>query len=588
MDSGDLERERGITISAKNASFALGDVRVNIVDTPGHADFGGEVERIMGMVDGAILLVDAAEGPLPQTRFVLENAIRKGLDIILCINKVDRPEVRGTRLVQDCVDKTFDLFVELGASDEQCDFSIVYTCARDGWCTTDYDKIPELLDGQGEKNLNSLFELILAMPEPRIGSGDQPRMLVSNIAWSGYVGSMALCRILQGRISRGETLLRHGLDSNGQPVQQRFQAGHLYHYKGMEQQEVEALEAGDIGLITGCPDFAIGDTLAGEGEEALPRIEVEKPTMRMVFSINTSPFSGLEGKAIQSRELRERLLNEVRANPALAMEDTGSADQFYLMGRGELQFGIIIETMRREGFEFMVGRPRVLLKKDEEGKTLEPVEKLSLDLPEEWAGEVTRMYQQRRGTLLTYEVQSGNTENPRVRLVFEIPTRGILGTQSSYLTLTRGTGLMSSEILEYRPHYGDIPHRQNGSIISDRKGSTTAYALNMVQERGVLFVGEGVDLYEGMIIGEAAREHDLNVNACRPKKLTNIRTQGSDGLTILAGTRKLTLEGCIEWIDEDEWIEITPKTIRLRKKVLPCNQRSVRREDRIQDLEGHG
>lgn len=580
MDSDSQERERGITISAKNASFRLGDVKVNVVDTPGHADFGGEVERIMDMVDGAILLVDAVEGPLPQTRFVLQKAIAKNLKIILCINKVDRPEAIGTSMITECVDKAFDLFVELGASNEQCDFPIIYACARQGWCTHDVDAIPTFLEGGGERSLRPLFDEILHIAPPETNTDAEFQMLVSNIAYSDYLGNLALGRIFSGKARKGTELVRHGVNASGTPLVQKFQVSRLLSYEGMKQVEVDELSAGDIGLIAGSEFLEIGDTLSSPAGKALKRIAVEEPTMRMIFSINTTPNSGREGKAIQSRELRQRLLNETRNNVALRLEDTDVPDQFYLLGRGELQFGILIEKMRREGYEFMVGRPNVLMK-EEGGTKLEPFERMTLDLPESASGEVTKMYQQRKGVLVSYEAAATiGSEEPRVRLVFEIPTRGMLGTNSMYKTATRGSGLISSESIGYKQHVGTIFHRQTGSLIADRSGKTTEYALASVQERGVLFIGEGVDVYEGMIIGECAKDNDLNVNPVKPKKLTNIRTTASDGLTNLYGIKKMSLEKCIEWIDDDEWIEVTPKSVRLRKKILPANMRSVRRIDR--------
>lgn len=578
MDSDSQERERGITISAKNASFMLGDVKINVVDTPGHADFGGEVERIMDMVDGAILLVDAVEGPLPQTRFVLQKAIDKNLKIVLCINKVDRPEAVGSTMVAECVDKAFDLFVELGASNEQCDFPIIYACARQGWCTADADAIPTYLSGGGERNLKALFKTILDIPEPTAIAEGEMQMLVSNIAYSDYLGNLALGRIASGTVRKGQPLLRHGI-VDGKPSVQRFAITRLLSYAGMKQVEVETIPAGDIGLIAGCEILEIGDTISGLSGTALKRIKVEEPTMRMIFSINTTPNSGRDGKSIQSRELRQRLANECRANVALRLEDTEQPDQFFLLGRGELQFGILIEKMRREGNEFMVGRPNVLLKKID-GVLMEPFETVTLDLPEVSAGEVTRMYQQRKGVLSSYEaaVLIGSEEQ-RVRLIIEIPTRGLLGTNSMYKTATRGSGLISSVSAGYKPHTGSIMHRLTGSLISDRTGKTTEYALATVQERGVLFLGESIEVYEGMIIGECSKDNDLNVNPVRPKKLTNMRTTGSDGITNLYGTKNMSLERCIEWIDDDEWIEVTPKTIRLRKKILAQNMRGLRKTD---------
>lgn len=428
MDSGDLEKERGITISAKNAAFRLGETKVNIVDTPGHADFGGEVERIMNMVDGAILLVDAAEGPLPQTRFVLQKAIEKNLSIMVCINKVDRPEVRGSELIANTENKLFDLFIELGASDEQCDFPIVYACARDGWCTKDQSEIEDLIDGKKSGNLKDLFDLILEVPPPKPADFDDPFMMVSHITYSEFVGALALGRVFGGEINQNQTLYRHGVDDNGQPMTEKFVITKLFAFDGTDQVAVEKLMPGDIGLIAGTEKFTIGDTISTENMDPAPRIEVEAPTMRMIFSINTTPNSGKEGKPLQSRELRERLIKETRSNPAIRFEAGETADQFYVHGRGELQFGILIETMRREGVEFMIGRPGVLFKEDPAlGKT-EPFEKLVLDLPEEFSGDVTKLFQERKGTLSLYENLPGSQENPRIRLTFEIPTRGVLGT----------------------------------------------------------------------------------------------------------------------------------------------------------------
>jgi GTP-binding protein len=386
---------------------------------------------------------------------------------------------------------------------------------------------------------------------------------------------------MSGEVKMGQQALRFGMSAKGEAFKQKFQVTKLLTYQGLKQIEVQSIRAGDIGLVAGSEDYEIGDTIGEEGTTPLERIKVEEPTMRMIFSINTTPNSGRDGKAIQSRELRERLMREVRNNVALRLQDSDTSDQYYLLGRGELQFGIIIEKFRREGLEFMVGRPTVLLKNDENGKRLEPYERLILDLPEQYSGDVTKLFQMRKGVLTSYENADASSSEPRVRLVFEIPTRGLLGTNSLFKTATRGTGIMSSEALGYREFQGDLAHRSVGSLVSDRSGSTTAYALATLQERGQLFIGEGEDVYEGMIIGECAKDNDLNVNPCRPKKLTNMRSTSSDGLTILQGTRKMPLERCIEWIDDDEWIEITPKKIRLRKKILAGNLRSVRREERV-------
>lgn len=584
MDSMDLERERGITILSKNTSVHVDDTKINIVDTPGHADFGGEVERIMRMVDGAILLVDGAEGPLPQTRFVLQNALAHGLKMILVVNKVDRQECTPARL-QDVVNQVFDLFVDLGASEEQAEFPIVFASSQQGWCTTHQKDVPQLLSGVKKGSLEPLFDLILSeIPPPAVSDSDDFQMLISNLSYSDYVGRLAIGRAISGRVKKNDRLIRHGVDDEGKPFKESFSVGHLYTFEGLKQTEVEELEPGDIGLISGLEAFEIGDTLAGS-EKVLPltRISVEKPTLAMIFSINTSPFSGREGEAIQSRKLRERLLREVRQNVALRLEELEVPDQFRLLGRGELQLAILCEQMRREGFEFMIGKPIVLMKKDKDGKTLEPIEKAVLDLPEAYAGDVTQMLQTRRGILMKYETHhatGSEAASNRIRLEFTIPTRGLLGIRSRYLNVTRGEGLFSSEFIGYRPHVGDLPHRINGALVADRQGETVEYALLGLEDRGMLFLPPGVPVYEGMIIGEHAKENDLNVNVCRTKKLTNVRAAHAEILVTLAGIRAMPLERSIEWIDDEEWIEITPKTIRLRKKTLSQSFRSVKRREK--------
>lgn len=582
MDSMDLERERGITISAKNAAIQYNDTRINIVDTPGHADFGGEVERILGMVDGAVLLVDAAEGPLPQTRFVLQKALEKGQKVILCINKVDRPEVSDGIRTAEVVNQAFDLFIDLGASEDQADFPIVYACARKGWCTTNPDEIPKLISGELKGSLQPLYDLIVkTIPEPKVDTEAPFRMMISNLGWSDFVGRLAIGRILSGHIEQGQKAIRKGIDDNLNPKDQNFGVTQLFQYQGLQQKEVKSLSAGNVGVIAGTEDFQIGDTVTIDPTTpALPRLEINKPTLAMIFSVNTSPFSGKDGDAVQSRKLRERLLREVRMNVAIRFEETEQPDQFRVLGRGELQFAILIEQMRREGSEFMVGRP-IVLTKVENGQKMEPLERATLDLPEEFSGDVTRMFQERKGLLASYEtsgVHSGpkGTQN-RVRLEFDIPTRGLLGMRTKYLTATRGEGLFSSQLSGYVDWKGEMLHRLNGAMISDRTGTTTEYALLNLDDRGVMFVSPGVDVYEGMVIGEFNKENDLNVNACREKKLTNVRAAGSDHYEALKGVRQMNLERCIEWIEEDEWIEVTPKNIRVRKKILASNMRSISR-----------
>ncbi len=585
MDSGDLEKERGITILSKNTSVMVGDTKVNIVDTPGHADFGGEVERIMGMVDGALLLVDAAEGPLPQTRFVLQKALSKGHKIILVINKVDRPECSDGKRIQEVVNATFDLFLELGASEEQADFPIVYAAARQGWCTTNFDEIPAYLKKEKTGSLKPLFDLILdCVPAPKISGNANFQLLVSNLSYSEFVGRLAIGRVISGSVKKNTKMVRQGVNPDGSPLNQNFTVTQVFTYVGLKQQEVAEVQAGDIAVIAGNEGVEIGDTVSATAEMApLPRIIVEKPTLAMLFSVNTSPLSGQEGEAIQSRKLRERLLKEVRHNVALRFEEAETSDQFRVLGRGELQFAILIEQMRREGFEFMVGKPLVLYREGTNGERMEPNERAVLDLPEEHASDVTRIFQERKGTLVKYEAlpHMEGIGRQRVRLEFDIPSRGLLGIRSRYLTATRGDGLFSSYLTEYQPHRGEIPHRGNGALISDRLGDSVEYALLSLEERGMLFIGPGIKVYEGMIIGENAKDNDMNVNPCKEKKLTNIRSAGAEFLVRLAGIRDMSLERCLEWIDEDEWIEVTPKNIRMRKKVLAGNLRSVKRSERI-------
>lgn len=583
MDSMDLERERGITIAAKNAAIMKNGTKINIVDTPGHADFGGEVERILGMVDGAVLLVDGAEGPLPQTRFVLQKALQRGQKVILFVNKVDRPECRGTPRVQEIIDQTFDLFIDLGASDEQADFKILYGCARYGWCTENFDDIEDLIEGRKQGSLEPLYQAILSQISPAKVEVDKPlQMLISNIGWNDFVGRLAIGRITQGQIRANDKVVRKGVDAKGEPINESFKALKIFTYNGLKQVDAEVMQAGDIVAVAGSDDFQIGDTIVqDESTPALERIVVTPPTLAMIFSVNTSPFSGRDGEAVQSRKLRERLLREVRHNVAIRFGETEQPDQFRIFGRGELQFSILIEQMRREGLEIMVGKPIVLTETAEDGTKMEPLERLSLDLPEDYSGDVTRMFQERKGVLVSYETSGSYTSSAgvknRVRLEFDIPTRGLLGMRSKYLTATRGEGIMSSRLIGMTPWKGEMLHRTNGAMIADRSGTVTEYALQGLEDRGILFVKPGVEVYEGMIIGEFNKDNDLNVNAVREKKLTNVRASGAEVLVGLKGVREMSLEKCLEWIDEDEWIEVTPKEIRLRKKILAQNMRSIRR-----------
>ncbi|MEW6055083.1 MAG: translational GTPase TypA [Bdellovibrionota bacterium] len=569
MDSMDLERERGITILAKNTSVRVGDTKINIVDTPGHADFGGEVERIMGMVDGALLLVDAAEGPLPQTRFVLSKALKQGLRIILVVNKVDRPDAR----VDHVVNATFDLFMDLGADERQADFPIVYACARQGWCTENHDDLEELLAGKTKgAGLRPLFDVILRDVSPPKRDLDRPfQVLVSNLSYSEYVGRLSIGRVTQGRVKKGARLMRLG--DNGKT--ETFNLSALYTFEGLKQIEVAELVAGDIGVFAGNESVEIGDTLVtlpepGTQPVALPRIKVDPPTISMVFSVNTSPLSGKEGEPIQSRKLKERLERETRGNVALRMEPTESSEQFRVLGRGELQLAILIEQMRREGYEFMVGKPMVVVQ-EIDGQKQEPHERAILDLPQTYVGAVTDLFQTRKGQLLEYKTE----HEGRVRLEFVIPTRGLIGIRSRYLTETRGEGIFNTQFEDYRPWRGTLVHRVNGALVSDRTGEAVEYGLLGLEDRGILFVKPGAPVYEGMVIGENNRDNDLNVNPCREKKLTNIRAAHAEVLVTLRGVRNMSLEECLEWIDEDEWVEVTPESVRIRKKILEGNRRSV-------------
>lgn len=600
MDSYDLEREKGITIMAKNTSIRVGSTKINIVDTPGHADFGGEVERIIGMVDGALLLVDAAEGPLPQTRFVLEKALKSNLKVILIINKVDRSECRDGTRIDQVINQTFDLFVDLGATPEQADFPILYACGRKGWCTSHREDVPKLLSGEKTGNLKELFKIIIhEIPPPVIksigsasgGIGARPFcMHVANLSYSDYMGQLAIGRVLSGKIGVNQTLFRLGVNQAGRDIVERFTVSGVYSFEGIKQVPLECLTEGDIGLISGSEMVSIGDTLTSDEKlTALPRIAIAQPTVAMFFSINTSPLAGRDGEAVQSRKLKDRLQREVRKNVALRFEETQNPDQFRMLGRGELQFAILIEQMRREGIEFMVGRPEVLFKYGPQGERLEPIEKAVLDVPDIFAGEVTDLFQRRKGMMALYEPLSegGSTltdasgsmmpSRPRMRLEFEIPTRCLLGVRSKFLTITKGEGLFSSFFLNYAPYRGDFVHRVNGAIVADRSGETVEYALLNLESRGVLFWGPGVQVYEGMIVGERSKDEDLDVNPCKEKKLTNVRAAHAEILVTLAGIRTMTLEQCIEWIDDDEWIEVTPKTIRIRKKILPKGIRGIKK-----------
>ena len=549
MDSNAIERERGLTILAKNTSITYGDIRINIVDTPGHADFGGEVERTLAMVDGVILLVDASEGPLPQTRFVLRKALEAGLAPIVCINKIDRPDAR----VSEVLDEIYGLFIDLDASEEQLEFPVVYTNAKAGTATRDL--------AREESDLGALFEAIVgALPGPEVSSGLPTLFQVNNLSYDDYVGRLALGRVLAGEIAIGQNYALCTPD--GTPKSIRL--SHVFGWNGLTRIPLERAQAGDIVAVAGIEEIQIGDTIADrERPQALPRLRIDEPTIAMIFGVNTSPWSGKDGQYVTSRKVRERLLAESRRNVSLSVEDTDSPDRVRVAGRGELQLAILIETMRREGYELEVSKPDVVTR-ERDGQILEPLELAVIDIPEEYVGVVSQLLAVRKGTM----THMGPPASGRVRLEFSVPSRGLIGFRSSFLTDTRGTGIINTIFDGYTPWAGDMQRRTNGAMVSDRAGSTTPYALFHLQERGTLFVGPGTPVYEGMVIGEYSRAGDLDVNIVREKKLTNIRAAGHDEAIRLTPPRILGLEDAIDWIDDDERVEVTPSSIRVRKRVL--------------------
>ncbi len=559
MDSNELEKERGITILAKNTAVFYNEAKINIVDTPGHADFGGEVERALKMVDGVMLLVDASEGPLPQTRYVLSKALEAKLQPILVINKIDRPDARA----QEVLNEVYDLFIDLDAQEDQLDFPVIYTNAKLGTATLD-PKVPGT-------DLTPLFETIMSTIPVAGGDSEAPlQILVTNLDYSDYLGRLAIARVFNGTLKLGEEVAISKRDGS----LMKTKITKLFSFNGLKRVDTEETALGDIVAIAGVEGITIGETITSLTEPApLPLITIDEPTIAMQFMVNNSPFAGREGQYVTSRNIRERLDRELLTNVALRVEDTGSPDSFKVLGRGELQLSILIEMMRREGYELQVGRPEIVTKMVD-GKLSEPVERLTIDIPDNYVGVVIEKLGPRKGEMLKMH----NHGYGRVRLEFRVPSRGLIGLRSEMLTDTRGTIVMNTLFDGYMPHQGEIPQRPTGALVSDRTGVTTAYALDGMQERGSLFVPPGVDVYEGMIIGENARDSDLDVNAVREKKLTNMRASSADDAIRLAPPRLLNLEMAIEFIAEDEMVEVTPKSLRLRKKVLKANQRPKRND----------
>ena len=554
MDSNELERERGITILAKNTAILYHDVKINIVDTPGHSDFGGEVERALKMVDGVMLLVDASEGPLPQTRYVLGKALEAQLPPILVINKIDRSDARP----QEVLNEVYDLFIDLDAKEEQLDFPVLYTNAKSGTASSD-------IKGGGE-NLKPLFDTIVnTIPAPQGDAAGPLQILVANLDYSDYLGRLAIARVFNGTMRTGEEVAIAKLDGSFL----KTKITKLFSFSGLKRTDTTETTLGDIIAVAGVEGITIGETITdAENPAPLPHITIDEPTIAMQFTVNTSPFAGREGTYVTSRNLRERLQKELLTNVSLRVDETDNTDSFKVMGRGELQLSILIEMMRREGYELMVGKPEIVTKRMD-GKLMEPVERLTIDVPEEFVGVVMEQLGARKSEV----VNMHNHGYGRVRIEFRVPSRGLIGLRSQLLTDTRGTIVMNSLFDGYMEWQGEIPHRPTGALVSDRGGVSTAYALWNLQERGELFVGPGIDVYEGMIIGENAKDTDLDVNVVREKKLTNMRASTADEAIRLVPFRQLNLEQAIEFIADDEFVEVTPKSLRLRKRALQANKR---------------
>ncbi|PJZ65310.1 translational GTPase TypA [Leptospira wolffii] len=555
MDHNDLEKEKGITIKAKNTAVVYKGTRINVVDTPGHADFGGEVERVLSTADSCLLLVDAFDGPMPQTRFVLGKSLQLGHKPILVINKIDRDGARPDAVV----DMVFDLFSDLGATNEQLDFPIVYASAKQGWA------VSKLEDAPGT-NLDPLLDTVLSHVPPVKANIDAAlQFQVTSLDYNDYVGRIAIGKIYNGKIQRGMSVVQLSPKKNGRDETQVLKITKLYNFEGLKRNEIEGAEAGDIVAIAGLPDVFIGDTVCEPGKPApMPAIEVEEPTVSMYFMVNNSPFASKEGKFVTTRNIRERLDRELETNVAMRLEETEDKDRFKILGRGELHLSVLIETMRREGFELQVSRPEVIIKRGENGEKLEPYEYMVMDLPDQFTGSIIAELNRRKGELQLMEAHpSGMT-----RVEFVIPTRGIIGFRGYFVTETKGEGVMSSRFLRFDNYKGEIPGRKNGALISMDSGETTGYALWKIQERGELLIDPQTPVYPGMIIGIHSRENDLEVNPVKEKKLTNVRSSGADEAIRLVPPRRFSLEQNIEFLDDDELLEVTPQSMRLRKKYL--------------------
>ena len=554
MDSMELEKERGITISAKNTAILYKDIKINIVDTPGHADFGGEVERSLNLVDGVLLLVDSSEGPLPQTRFVLQKALNKNLPVILVINKIDRPDSR----IKEVLNEVYDLFIDLDANDKQIEFPIIYTNAKDGVAHQELD--------DNSKDLTPLFDLIIdTFSGPEADDDFSTQFLITSVDYDSYVGQIAIGRLNNGSIHRNKEYSLCGIDK----IKYKQKLSACYTFEGLKKIKVDTLEAGDIIAVAGIENIQIGDTISdNENPIPLPRIIIDEPTVSMFFHVNNSPFAGTEGKFLTSRNISERLYRETLSNVSLKINKTDETDVFEVCGRGELQMAILIETMRREGYEFMVSKPRVILKENN-GVTLEPVEFIFLDVEEEHTGVVTEKLSKRKGLMTNLQ----NNGFGRVTLEFKVPSRGMIGFRSEFLTDTKGSGILNSLFDSYAPWFGKIPQRNSGVIIADRPGKVTQYASLGMVDRGELFVDVNTEVYKGMIVGERNKVGDLDVNIIREKKLSNMRSASKDNTVVLRPPRKLSLDQCIEFIAEDELIEITPTNLRIRKMELDINKR---------------